>query len=198
MIRVVIGSNNAGKLRELLPILGDLPVEFVTPAQLGIRLEVEETGATYAENARLKALAFSRATGQIALADDSGLEVETLGGVPGLHSARYAGPGASDADRRRKLLAALRAVPPPRPACFRCVIAIAQPDGRVDDFEGMCAGQIALEERGANGFGYDPLFYLPEYGRTMAELPEAVKNRISHRARAALAARPFLLTLAGV
>jgi XTP/dITP diphosphohydrolase len=195
MTKLLIATNNSGKLRELLPILGDLPLEFVTPAQLGLQLEVEESGATYAENARLKALAFAHATGLTALADDSGLEVEALSGEPGLHSARYAGPDASDADRRRKLISVLRQAPEPRLARFRCVIAVAQPTGEVHFFEGACEGKIILEERGANGFGYDPIFFMPEYGRTMAELPEAVKNRISHRARAALAARPFLASL---
>ena len=111
---------------------------------------------------------------------------------PGINSARYAGEEASDADRRAKLIHVLHQVPAPRQARFRCVIAIAQPSGAIDYFEGVCAGEIILEERGASGFGYDPVFYLPEHGCTMAELPSAVKNQISHRARAAQAARLFL------
>ena len=128
----------------------------------------------------------------VTLADDSGLEVDALSGAPGVYSARYAGEEASDADRRAKLIDVLHRVPAPRRARFRCVIAIAQPGGAIDCFEGVCEGEIILEERGANGFGYDPVFYLPEHGCTMAELPSAVKNQMSHRARAAQAARLFL------
>jgi XTP/dITP diphosphohydrolase len=190
--RLLVATNNRGKLQELLPILGDLPLQLVTPADIGLELDVAETGSTYAENARLKAEAFRQASGLLTLADDSGLEVDALGGGPGRYSARYAGPGASDADRRAKLINALRDVPAPRPARFRCVIAIAQPDGAVSLFEGKCEGEIILEERGSNGFGYDPIFFLPERNCTMAELPSEVKNQISHRARAAQAARPFL------
>ena len=196
MLQLLIATNNRGKLHELLPLLGALPLHLVTPHDLGLRLEVEETGTTYAENARLKATAFAQASGLLTLADDSGLEVDALGGAPGVYSARYAGEGASDAERRARLIHALRAVPAPRPARFRCVIAIAQPDGAMQCFEGLCEGEIILEERGTHGFGYDPLFFLPEHGCSMAELPSAVKNQVSHRARAAQAARPFLYQLA--
>lgn len=196
MLQLLIATNNRGKLHELLPLLGDLPIHLVTPHALGLHLEVEETGTTYAENARLKAAAFAQASGLLTLADDSGLEVDALGGAPGVYSARYAGAGASDADRRARLIHALRAVPAPRPARFRCVIAIARPSGTVEYFEGVCEGEILLEERGTHGFGYDPLFFLPEHGCTMAELPSAVKNQVSHRARAAQAALPRLHQLA--
>lgn len=196
MLQLLIATHNRGKLHELLPLLGDLPIHLVTPHDLGLHLEVEETGTTYAENARLKAAAFAQASGLLTLADDSGLEVDALGGAPGVYSARYAGEGASDAARRARLIHALRAVPAPRPARFRCVIAIAQPNGTIAYFEGVCEGEILLEERGTHGFGYDPLFFLPEPGCTMAELPSAVKNQVSHRARAAQAARLFLHQLA--
>lgn len=192
---LLVATNNRGKLRELNEILGDLALPLRLPADLGLRLDVAETGATYAENARLKAVAFAQASGLIALGDDSGLEVEALGGAPGVYSARYAGPGASDADRRAKLLAELRAVPTPRIARFRCAIAVAQLTGPVDLFEGVCEGEIAFEERGFNGFGYDPIFFMPRHGGTMAELSNKLKNRISHRGRAVQAAVPFLLRL---
>ena len=196
MLQLLIATHNRGKLHELLPLLADLPIHPVAPHDLGLHLEVEETGTTYAENARLKAAAFAQASGLLTLADDSGLEVDALGGAPGVYSARYAGEGASDAVRRARLIHALRAVPAPRPARFRCVIAIAQPNGMIAYFEGVCEGEILLEERGTHGFGYDPLFFLPEPGCTMAELPSAVKNQVSHRARAAQAARLFLHQLA--
>jgi XTP/dITP diphosphohydrolase len=212
MIQLLLATNNPGKLHELVPLLSALPLHIVTPHALGLHLAVEETGTTYAENARLKAAAFAQASGLLTLADDSGLEVDALSGAPSVYSARYAGEGAplnwrpsadavagneaSDADRRAKLIDVLRQVPAPCQARFRCVIAIAQPGGAIDYFEGVCAGEIILEERGANGFGYDPVFYLPEHGCTMAELPSAVKNQMSHRARAAQAARLFLHKLA--
>jgi XTP/dITP diphosphohydrolase len=203
-IKILIGTNNPGKVHELMAILGVLPVETVTLRQAGIEMDVAETGATYEANARLKAESFAQATGLLTLADDSGLEVDALGGAPGVYSARYAGDGASDAARRARLLAVLRDVPPPRPARFRCVIALTIPEQKdptrlvissgltTHFFEGTCEGEISLEERGTNGFGYDPVFFVPAYGCTMAELPEAVKNQISHRARAARAALPFL------
>jgi XTP/dITP diphosphohydrolase len=195
MKRLLAGTNNRGKVRELVEILAPLKAELLTPAGLGLTLEVVEGGRTYAENATLKAVAFARASGLIAIGDDSGLEVDALSGAPGLRSARYSGAGASDADRRAKLVQELRRVPAPRPARFRCVLAVARPTGEVRTFEGVCEGEILLEERGTNGFGYDPLFYLPSYQRTMAELPSEVKNRISHRGRAALAALPYLAEL---
>jgi XTP/dITP diphosphohydrolase len=193
MRQLLIATNNPGKVRELRELLVGLPVPLVMPRDLGLDAAVDEIGATYAENASLKAAALARASGQITLADDSGLEVDALGGAPGLHSARYAGPGASDAERRAKLVAALRGTPAPRLARFRCAIAVAAPEVRL--FEGVCEGEILLEERGLNGFGYDPLFFLPELGRTLAELPDHLKNRLSHRGRAVQAALPYLRQL---
>jgi XTP/dITP diphosphohydrolase len=195
----LLATQNKGKLEELAAIMSGLHLPFQTPAQIGLTLDIAETGATYAENARLKADAFAQASGLTSLGDDSGLEVDALNGAPGLYSARYAGPDASDAQRRAKLLQELRHrhVSPPLTARFRCVVAVAQPSGPVDFFEGVCEGEIIFEECGTNGFGYDPIFYLPEYGRTMAELPSELKNRISHRGRALLAAEAFINGLNG-
>ena len=195
MEKLLVATNNRGKMREFAEILAHPDIDLLSLADLGLTLEVHETGQTFAYNARLKAFAFARASGLVTIGDDSGLEVDALGGAPGLYSARYAGPGASDADRRAKLMHALRHTPAPRVARFRCALAVARPTGEVMVFEGTCEGEIILEERGANGFGYDPIFYLPAYRCTMAELPPEVKNQISHRARAAQAARPYLLTL---
>jgi XTP/dITP diphosphohydrolase len=198
---LLIASNNPGKRREYQALLSGLSaaLALVVPHELGLQAELPETGATYAGNARLKAVALAQASGRVTLGDDSGLEVAALEGRPGLYSARYAGPGASDLDRRRKLLQELDQVPPPRLARFVCALALAVPGEAgavsVREFQGECRGEIALEARGQNGFGYDPVFLLPEYGLTMAELPEAVKNTLSHRARAVQAARGYLQQL---
>jgi XTP/dITP diphosphohydrolase len=155
--------------------------------------DVEESGVTFEENARLKALSYSAHAGELTLADDSGLEVEALGGEPGVRSARYAGEGASDSQRVSYLLSRLEDIPWERRAArFRCVIAVATPAGQVEFSYGECRGFITLEPRGTGGFGYDPVFYLPEYGLTVAELPPEVKNRVSHRARAAAGVREAL------
>jgi len=192
-MRLLVATNNPGKIREYDDLLAGLRLDLCGLAEVGLDAEVEETGQTFAENALLKALAYGRASRLLTLADDSGLEVEVLGGAPGVYSARYAGKGASDADRYRKLLAALEGVPwEKRAAQFQCVIALAWSDGRIETFEGQCDGVIAFEPRGTNGFGFDPVFYMPEHGCTMAELPTEVKNRVSHRARAAALARERL------
>ena len=193
MVRLCVATNNPGKQREFMQLLAGWGGEIAFPRDLGLDLEVEEGGASFEENAILKARAYAAASGLPSLADDSGLEVDALGGAPGILSARYAGAGASDADRRQKLLAALADTPADgRSARFRCVVAISDPGGRVAVAAGTCEGQIALEARGTHGFGYDPIFYLPEYGCTMAELCPDLKNQISHRARAIQAARPLL------
>ena len=186
MVKLLVATNNLGKVREYEELLAGLPFEVTFPAQEGIALEVEESGATFEENARLKALAYARASGLPTLADDSGLEVDALGGAPGVRSARYAGPGASDVDRYQKLLDALAGVPEDqRTARFCCVVALAWPDGTVHTAEGRCEGQIGWAPRGEHGFGYDPVFIVDGFGGlTMAELEPEVKNRISHRARA--------------
>jgi len=198
VIKLLVATNNRGKVREYAELLDDLPVRLTFPAQEGLSLEVDETGETFAENAILKARAFAEASGLLTLADDSGLEVDALDGAPGVRSARYAGPGASDEDRYRLLFRRLAGVPAEgRTARFRCVVALATPEGEVQTAEGRCEGVIGFEPRGTHGFGYDPVFYMPDRGRTMAELLPEVKNRISHRARAARAAMPILRRLLG-
>jgi XTP/dITP diphosphohydrolase len=159
---------------------------------------VTESGDTYEENARLKALAYAKLSGLTTLADDSGLEVDALDGAPGVRSARFAGQAAGDADRVGLLLTRLEGVPGERrTARFKCVIAIASPEGSVEICRGECEGIIALGPSGASGFGYDPVFFIPEAGKTMAELPMEAKNRISHRARASQQARDVLQRLRG-
>jgi len=193
MLKLLIATNNPGKMGEIKALLGEQDVELVAPAQLGIGLEVVENGKTYAENALLKGRAYARLARLVTLADDSGLEVDTLGGEPGLHSARYVDrPEATDADRRQRLLERLASKPRPWKARFRCWVAIVAPDGEAQLAEGVCEGEIIPEERGNNGFGYDPIFLLPEIGKTMAELSMMEKNRLSHRARAVKAALPLL------
>jgi XTP/dITP diphosphohydrolase len=186
MVKLLVATNNPGKVREYEELLAGLPFEITYPQREGLDLEVEETGDSFEANARLKASAYAGASGLPTLADDSGLEVDALGGAPGVYSARYAGPGASDADRYRKLLAALEGVPAgQRTAQFRCVVALALPDGTVRTGHGRVTGRIGESPRGDNGFGYDPVFVVDGYGGlTMAELPSEEKNRISHRARA--------------
>ncbi len=186
MSELLLATNNKGKVREYKHMLKDLPFELVSPAEVGINTEVDEVGESLEENARLKATTSARQSRLLTLADDSGLEVDVLGGEPGRLSARYAGEGASDRDRVDYLLSRLKDVPEEkRSARFRCVIAIATPDGEVEFCSGECPGVITLEPRGEEGFGYDPIFYLPELGKTMAELTLEEKNRVSHRGRAA-------------
>jgi XTP/dITP diphosphohydrolase len=193
---LLIATNNPGKLAEYGVLLEGCGWELVGPAQMELQLSVDETGPDYATNARIKAEAFARAGGLVTLADDSGLEVDALGGRPGPLSARYAGPDQTDEEGYRLLLAQMKDVPAERrQARFRCVIALAEPEGRVQFAEGECRGVIAHEPRGRHGFGYDPVFYLPELGRTMAELKPDEKNAISHRARAARQACSLLKEL---
>lgn len=197
MERILLATNNAHKVREYRQLLAGIPYEIVTPADLGLDLDVAEDGETYAENAARKAVAFARASGLLSLADDSGLEVAALRGEPGVRSSRFAGPGAGDSDRIRLVLERLRDAPgADRAARFVCVIAVARPAGEVDLVEGECRGEIAAAPRGAHGFGYDPVFLVPEAGVTMAELPPEEKHRISHRGRAAAKARELLARLA--
>jgi XTP/dITP diphosphohydrolase len=194
MPRLLIATENKGKLRELRELLSDMPgIELVLPSQLDIALKVEETGSTYAENAALKAKVYCDASGMVTLADDSGLEVYALDGAPGIYSARYSSkPGATDSDRRAFLLENLRDKPRPWLAHFHAAIAVAVPGCKIRIAEGDCPGEIIPEERGANGFGYDPIFLLREQGHTMAELSQDEKNRLSHRARAVKNAESIL------
>jgi XTP/dITP diphosphohydrolase len=192
-MKILVATHNKGKLCEYAELLADLPVEWVSLADVGIETKVEETGETFEENARLKASTHATHSGLLTLADDSGLEVEALGGAPGVQSARYAGPGASDQDRYHLLLASLEGVPDEdRKARFVCVIAVATPEGDTITAEGLRGGFIIREPRGEHGFGYDPVFWIPGYRVTMAELEPEVKNRISHRAQAVKAIRPEL------
>ena len=208
MTKLLVATHNPGKVREYRELLADLPLEVTYLDAEGITLEVAETGATFAENAILKATTYASVSGLWTWADDSGLEVDALGGAPGVYSSRYAGPGAGDADRYRKLLDALTGVPwAHRTARFRCVVALAlpgdtrapdadqPPDATMNDIrtaDGVCEGVIAFGPAGNNGFGYDPVFYLPDRGLTMAQLSPEVKNQISHRGRAACAAQVIL------
>lgn len=212
MSTLLIASENPGKLRELQQILSDLPIDLVLPSELGLTLNVEETGSTYAENAALKAVAFTKASRLAALADDSGLEVDALGGAPGLFSRRYGSPlspdvtsssgqaggeaiALSDAERRVYLLNNLHTKARPWTARFRAAVAIATPEGEVRYAEGTCEGEIVPEERGSGGFGYDPIFVVAGTAQTMAELSDDTKNRLSHRGRAVSAAIPILREL---
>jgi XTP/dITP diphosphohydrolase len=191
---LLVATNNPGKIREFRELLADLPVAITFPRECGLILEVAETGQTFEENARIKATAYWEATGFLTLADDSGLEVDALGGAPGVWSARYAGAHASDSDRVRKLLSALTDVPwGERTARFRCVVAISTPGGSILTAEGTCEGEIGLAPKGEHGFGYDPILVVRgQGGLTMAELAPGLKNLISHRARALMAAREIL------
>jgi XTP/dITP diphosphohydrolase len=192
--RLVLATLNPGKARELATLLGDLPFEITSLADVGGATLPEETAETYRDNALLKARAAARATGCLTLADDSGLEVDALGGAPGVRSARFGGPGLDDVGRVALLLERLRDVPPARrTARFRCVIAVVDPSRGERTVEGIAEGEIAAAPRGGGGFGYDPVFVYPPLGRrTFAELDDAEKARVSHRGLAARAARALL------
>jgi XTP/dITP diphosphohydrolase len=225
MTQLLIATNNQGKLIEFQELLKDTNITLLTPAQIGLDLDVTEDGHTYAENAAKKAAAFAQASNLISLADDSGLEVDALDGAPGLYSARYGSPDGnklSDAERRQYLLSQLQDKPRPWTAHFHATVAIAVPKlwsptdllsdvqeqvspsrgprdhgdaPAIQIFEGLCPGEIIPEERGTGGFGYDPIFLLTELGKTMAELSMDEKNRLSHRARAVMKAKEILKTL---
>lgn len=196
MLEIVVGTQNAGKLREYAQIFADLPVTLVELGAVGLGdMDVEETGETFAENASLKAVAYARSSGKYAMADDSGLCVNALDGAPGVYSARYAGPGASDADRRQKLLRELADTPDnARGAYFECVIALASPNGeQINTVNGRVMGKITREEsNGPHGFGYDPIFQPDGFEVTFADMGKEEKNKISHRGRAAQALIPIL------
>lgn len=184
-MELVVATGNAGKLREIRRLLAESGIEVLGLDAFPDLPAVEEDGETFAENAVKKAATVARLTGRLTLGDDSGLAVAALGGQPGVRSARYAGEGASDADNNRKLLEALDGVPAgERQAAFHCAMALCRPDGECRTFHGEVAGVILDGPRGEGGFGYDPLFLVREYGKTMAELPLEVKNRISHRGQA--------------
>ncbi len=184
--KLLLATNNKNKVREYRSLIEGIPYELVTPAETGITTEVDEVGESLEENARLKATFLAAESGLLAIADDSGLEVDALGGEPGIRSSRYAGEDATDNDRVEYLLARMKDVPEgKRSARFRCVIALATPGGKVEYCSGECRGTITFKPKGDQNFGYDPIFYVPELGKTMAELSLEEKNSISHRGKAA-------------
>ncbi len=184
--QLLIATGNKGKLVEFKSFLKGLDFELTDPVEQGLDILVEEDGQTYSENAFKKATAYAAASGLLTLADDSGLEVDALGGDPGVHTARFGGPGLEDAERNAYLLEKIRDVPwEKRTATFRCIIVVLDPKGVSKEFEGTCRGLIAHTPKGRVGFGYDPIFYYPPLGKTVAELPEEVKQEISHRGKAA-------------
>lgn len=195
-MKLLVATNNAGKIKELNELLADLPVELLGLKDFENTFEPAETGATFTENAILKANSYARQTGFWALSDDSGLEVEALNGAPGIFSARYAGANATDAERIAKLLGELAEKGAhERRARFVCAMAIADETGAIKfSAEGICAGKIALNMRGANGFGYDPIFIPDGYEQTFGELSSVIKDKISHRARAIIKIMRFLRT----
>lgn len=200
-MRLLVATQNPGKVREYQHLLSDAPLEVVGLQDIGLgKLDVEETGTTFEENAILKAKTYAQAGKMWTLSDDSGLCVDALDGAPGLYSARYAGKGATDADRRRKLLSEMDSVPDDqRTAQFVCVIAVSSPDGAtIHTTEGISRGTITrTESDGTSGFGYDPIFQPDGYTVTFADIPEAEKNQLSHRGRAAQKILPILRELAG-
>ncbi|MBM3136640.1 MAG: RdgB/HAM1 family non-canonical purine NTP pyrophosphatase [Chloroflexi bacterium] len=194
--KLLIASNNSGKLEEITDLLKSLKIQVLIPKDIGLDLDVVESGASYIENARLKALAFCEASGLPSLADDTGLEVAALDGAPGLHSKRYTPDvHATDADRRKLLLANLADKPRPWKARFVCAVALAVPDGPLIDYQAHCDGEIVAVERGVRGFGYDHVFLFPELEKTMSELLLVEKNRISHRAKAVQGILSYLESL---
>jgi len=196
MPKLLIATSNPGKIREYRFLLEGLGYQITTLTEEGIAKVVTESGNTYEQNARLKAITYAKLSQLTTLADDSGLEVDALNGEPGVKSARFAGEAATDAEKVNFILAKLNGVPwERRTARFKCVIAIASPGGRAEICYGECHGMIAFEAKGENGFGYDPIFSLPEIGKTMAELHPEMKNQISHRARASQKARQVLKQL---
>lgn len=194
MRSLLLATTNRHKIEEYRAIFTDLPFQLLSLADISLdHMDVEETGTTFQENAELKALAYAHASGLHSLADDSGIEIDALGGEPGVYSARFLGPDVSYTERFRVILERLHALPvTQRTARFRCVITIAEPTGYHRSVDGVVKGIIADEPRGEHGFGYDPLFLVPEYGKTMAEMPPELKHRISHRGRAAALAHTLL------
>ena len=194
--RLILATNNPHKIAEIRAIMHDLPIEIVDASTLDNPLDPEETAATLEENALIKARAFRKASGFWALADDSGLEIDALGGEPGVYSARFAGPGCSFADNNAKVLRLLDGVPEARrTARFRCVAALVMDDDQSHLSEGRVEGVITFEPKGRDGFGYDPIFFSPELGCTFAEATPEAKNDVSHRGRAFRAAATFLKSL---
>lgn len=196
MDKIVFATTNEGKVKEIKEILKDFPIEVVSMKEMGITADIEENGATFEENSLIKARALVKLTGLPALADDSGLEVDYLNGEPGIYSARYLGRDTDYEYKNNYIIDKLsEAKGEERSARFVCVISLVLPDGREFVERGVVEGLIGYEQKGENGFGYDPIFYLPEYGKTSAELPPEEKNRISHRGKALTAMKKLIVTL---
>jgi XTP/dITP diphosphohydrolase len=192
--RILLGTSNPGKITEMAALLDGLPLMILQPSDISYKLEVEENGKSYLDNAIHKALSWSRQSGITTLADDSGLEVDALNGAPGILSHRFTGNlAASDAERRKYLIQQLQDFPRPWTGRFKCAVAIAIPREELITGIGSCEGEIIPEERGTNGFGYDPIFLVGETGKTMAELSIEQKNHLSHRARAVASTRLILI-----
>lgn len=192
-MQLLVATHNLGKIRELADMLLDLCVDWLSLDDLALYDELAETGKTFSENAVLKATEYASSSGVLTLADDSGLEVDALDGAPGVYTARYGGAGLTPKQRYLKLLRELESVPwQQRTARFRCVVALASPKGLIGTAEGVCEGMIASEPVGQGGFGYDPVFFIPDRQKTMAELPAEVKRQISHRGRAFAGITPLL------
>jgi XTP/dITP diphosphohydrolase len=190
---VLVATHNQGKITEFREMMQDLAFDWLGLAEAGVTFEVDETGKTLEENAILKGTAYSEATGLLTLADDSGLEVDALNGEPGVYTGRYGGPGMTPQQRYALLLDKLKDVPwEERTARFRCVIVLFGPEGMIGSSHGPCEGMIAMEPAGVGGFGYDPVFYLPDRNLTMAQLPSGAKHEISHRGKAVAAIAPLL------
>jgi len=197
-MKLLVATRNEGKVCELTDMLTDIRVDWLSLNDISLTHEVAETGSTFAENAILKANEYAQESKLLTLADDSGLEVDALDGRPGVHTARFGGPGLTSEQRYQLLLSELEHVPQAqRTARFRCVVAVSWPEGLLGTAEGVCEGVIAMRPAGEGGFGYDPVFYLPERGKTMAELPATVKRRISHRGLAFASIKPLLQQLFG-
>lgn len=185
MTKIIFASKNKGKIKEANEILKDFPYEVISMSEAGVDIDVVEDGETFEENAMKKAAEIMRITGSVAMADDSGICVEALGGKPGVYSARFAGEDSTDQQRNEKLLEMMKEVPTgQRDAKFVCVIAVAFPNGKHFTVRGECSGEIAAEPKGENGFGYDPIFYVPEFKMTTAQMNPEQKHQISHRGRA--------------
>ena len=194
--KILLATRNKAKVKEYSRLLRGIPYEIFSLEEIGIAQDVEESGQTFEENALIKAKTYAKQSGILAIADDSGLEVDALDGAPGVRSARYASEGATDNERIDYLLKKMRDIPAERrTARFRCVIAVATPDGKVKLCEGKCDGIMTFEPKGENGFGYDPIFYLPNRKVTMAELSMEEKNKISHRGKALSKAKDLLIKL---
>jgi len=192
-MKIVFASRNEGKIKEIKAMLLGTDIELISLNSYTDVPEIAEDGQSFLENALKKAKIISRLTGETVLADDSGLEVDFLQGEPGIYSSRYAGENATDAENNARLLARLKDIPQEkRTASFRCVLVLYRQDGSYDFFQGKWSGQIIYDARGANGFGYDPIFWLPELNKTAAELPAEIKNRISHRGQAFAQLKSFL------